>query len=97
MGAIAIPAVLPPPVPMVPFVLAAGALQYPVKKFVFVLSLGRAVRYALLALLGARYGRRIVAYFTGSSKATPMEIALIIVVCVSVTLIVIFRRHRPAN
>ena len=31
-GAIAIPAMLPPPVPVVPFVIAAGATQYPVKK-----------------------------------------------------------------
>jgi len=55
LGAIAIPAVLPPPVPMVPFVLTAGAMQYPVKKFVFALSLGRAVRYGLLAFLAGLY------------------------------------------
>ncbi len=28
-GAVAIPAMLPPPMPMVPFLLAAGAAQYP--------------------------------------------------------------------
>jgi len=72
-------------------------MQYPMKKFVFALSLGRAVRYAPLAFLAARYGRRILAYFTGSNKPTPIPIALIIVACVPVTLIVIFRRHRPVN
>jgi hypothetical protein len=73
-------------------------MQYPAEKFVFALSLGMAVRYApLLAFLAARYGRCILAYFTGSSQATPIAIALIIVACVSVTLIVTFRRHRPAN
>ena len=48
------------------------------------------MRYALLAFLASGYGRRILAYFTGSSKATPMAIALIIVAGVSVTLIVSF-------
>src|ERR1700722_14721083 len=32
-GAIAVPALLPPPIPMVPFLLAAGALQYSVRRF----------------------------------------------------------------
>jgi membrane protein YqaA with SNARE-associated domain len=52
LGAIAIPAVLPPPVPMCSVRDgAAGAMQYPVKKFLFALSLGRAVRYTLLAFM----------------------------------------------
>jgi len=61
-GAIAIPAVLPPPMPMVPFLLAAGALQYPARKFLFALTLGRVCRYMLLAYLAGRYGRKIIAF-----------------------------------
>lgn len=59
-GAIAIPALLPPPMPMVPFVLAAGAMQYSVGKFLAALTLGRAARYSVLAYLAARYGRQIL-------------------------------------
>jgi len=59
-GAIVIPALLPPPVPMVPFVLAAGAAEYPLGKFILSLTLGRAIRYTILAFLGAHYGRQIV-------------------------------------
>src|SRR5947207_14076324 len=44
LGAIAIPALLPPPVPMLPFLFGAGAMQYPVRKFLFALSVGRVVR-----------------------------------------------------
>jgi len=33
LGAIAIPALLPPPVPMLHFLFGAGAMQYPVRKF----------------------------------------------------------------
>jgi membrane protein YqaA with SNARE-associated domain len=59
---IAIAALLPPPVPMVPFVIAAGATQYPTQKFLAALTLGRAIRYTLLALLAARYGRQIIGF-----------------------------------
>src|SRR4029077_8684429 len=43
-AAIAIPALLPPPMPLVPFLLAAGAIQYSVKKFLLAMTLGRIVR-----------------------------------------------------
>jgi len=59
---IAIAALLPPPVPMVPFVIAAGATQYPTEKFLVALTLGRVIRYSLLALLAARYGRQIIRF-----------------------------------
>jgi membrane protein YqaA with SNARE-associated domain len=57
---IMIPAMLPPPMPMVPFVLVAGALQYPLKKFLIAMSIGRAVRYTVFAWLAAHYGRHIL-------------------------------------
>jgi membrane protein YqaA with SNARE-associated domain len=60
-SAIAVPALLPPPMPMVPFVIAAGAMKYPVHKFLLSITLGRALRYAILAYLGAKYGRKIFA------------------------------------
>ncbi len=59
-AAIAIPAVLPPPMPFVPFLLAAGAMQYSVKKFLAAMTLGRIVRYMILAYLAGRYGRKIL-------------------------------------
>jgi membrane protein YqaA with SNARE-associated domain len=94
LGAIAVPAMLPPPVPMVPFVLAAGATQYPLKKFLLALSLGRIVRYTLLALLAARYGRSILFFFRHSDNTTPIAIAVIATICVAATLfVVLWRRH----
>jgi membrane protein YqaA with SNARE-associated domain len=59
-AAIAIVAVLPPPAPMVAFMFAAGAMQYSVKKFLLALTLGRIVRYSLLAFLAAHYGRHVL-------------------------------------
>src|SRR5580692_5539814 len=61
-AAIAIPALLPPPMPLVPFLLAAGAMQYSVKKFLLAMTLGRIVRYMILGYLAARYGRKMLPF-----------------------------------
>jgi len=63
-GAVAVPALLPPPFPLVPFLVAAGALQYPRKKFLAALTLGRAIRFTILAALGAVYGRHVTRFFS---------------------------------
>lgn len=78
-ASVAIPALLPPPFPIVPMLLAAGALQYPTKKFLAALSVGRGVRYVILAYLGEHYGRHIVSFF-----ARYYGPALIILVAITV-------------
>jgi membrane protein YqaA with SNARE-associated domain len=62
-ASVAIPAILPPPFPIVPMLLAAGAMQYPTKKFLAALTVGRGIRYAILGYLGAHYGRGILKFF----------------------------------
>jgi len=62
-AAVAIPAILPPPFPIVPILLAAGAMQYPTRKFLTALAVGRGVRFTILAYLGFHYGRHIVKFF----------------------------------
>lgn len=57
---IIVPALLPPPFPLVPFVVAAGAMQYSRAKFLTAVALGRAIRYTILAFLAATYGRQIL-------------------------------------
>jgi membrane protein YqaA with SNARE-associated domain len=61
---VAVGALLPPPFPLVPVLLAAGALQYSRKKFVGALALGRGIRYSLLAGFGSLYGKAIVQFFS---------------------------------
>jgi membrane protein YqaA with SNARE-associated domain len=73
--AVAIPAILPPPFPIVPMLLAAGAMQYPARKFLAALAVGRGIRYTILAYLGAHYGRHIVRLF--ALYYWPILIALI--------------------
>jgi membrane protein YqaA with SNARE-associated domain len=62
--AVAIPALLPPPFPIVPMLLAAGAMQYPTRKFLTALAVGRGIRFAVLGYLGAHYGRHIMNFFS---------------------------------
>jgi membrane protein YqaA with SNARE-associated domain len=62
--AVAIPALLPPPFPFVPFLIVAGAMQYSRAKFIGALTLGRAVRYSIAAFLGFHYGTHILRFFS---------------------------------
>ena len=62
-ASVAIPAILPPPFPITPMLLAAGAMQYPTRKFLVALAVGRSLRFTILAYLGAHYGRHIVSLF----------------------------------
>jgi membrane protein YqaA with SNARE-associated domain len=95
---IAIAALLPPPVPMVPFVIAAGATQYSTKKFLAALTLGRALRYTALALLGVRYGRGIIGFVTHPGH--PYIFAGVAVVVIAGVILFVFmsaRKKKPAT
>jgi membrane protein YqaA with SNARE-associated domain len=74
-AAIAIPAVLPPPIPIVPFLLAAGAMQYSVMKFLLAMTLGRIARYTILAYLAGRYGRKMLPLLL--HQAHPVLVAVV--------------------
>ncbi|QNI32589.1 VTT domain-containing protein [Alloacidobacterium dinghuense] len=57
---VATAAILPPPIPLLPFLLAAGALGVSRKQFIWSFSIARAARYGLIAWVGATYGRRVL-------------------------------------
>ena len=52
---LAVPAMLPPPMPFKIFVLAAGVFELSLRKFVITLLVARGLRYALWAVLGVVY------------------------------------------
>lgn len=60
VGAVAVPAFLPPPFPLSPFLLAAGVMKVPKTKFLTAYSSGRLVRYGVVAWLGRKYGQSII-------------------------------------
>ena len=60
--AIAIPAVLPPPMPFKIFVATAGTLEYPRWKFLATVMLARSLRYYVEGILAVYYGRRVLSF-----------------------------------
>jgi membrane protein YqaA with SNARE-associated domain len=58
--AVMLPAVLPPPIPLWPFLLAAGALGATWQRFLLAFGAGRALRYSLVGWLAVHYGRRMI-------------------------------------
>ena len=92
-----VPAILPPPVPISPFLLGAGALNYPLKKFVIALTLGRAIRFSLVAYLASRFGQQVFNFF--AKHYTKILIVFIVLLVLGATggIIYYVRRKRTRN
>jgi membrane protein YqaA with SNARE-associated domain len=75
---VALPAILPPPMPLSPFVLAAGALNMSRNKFLTTFTISRCARHIIAAWLGIHYGRHIIRLWNHFSArwATPVLIIL---------------------
>jgi membrane protein YqaA with SNARE-associated domain len=93
-GAVAVPALLPPPFPFVPFLLAAGAMQYSRKKFLAALTLGRAVRYSIVAGLGFHYGNHILRFFSRYYKPAVAVLVGLALIGATLTLIQYLRYRK---
>ncbi|MFZ1086433.1 MAG: VTT domain-containing protein [Terracidiphilus sp.] len=72
--AVFVPALLPPPIPLLPFALASGALGVSRRRFLAVFGTARSLRYSFIAWLGVAYGRSIVRLWSGSLQkwSTPL-------------------------
>lgn len=56
MLAVMLPAVLPPPFPFKPFVLAAGVFKLKLPRFIAAIFIGRAIRFLIEGWLAIRFG-----------------------------------------
>ena len=72
--AVFLPALLPPPIPLLPFALASGALGVSRTRFLVVFGAARSLRYSFVAWLGVVYGRSVVRLFSGALQkwSTPL-------------------------
>jgi membrane protein YqaA with SNARE-associated domain len=66
--AVALPAILPPPMPLSPFVLAAGALKMSQRKFLLTFTISRCLRHAVAVWLGIEYGRQVLRFWSNFSE-----------------------------
>lgn len=83
--AVALPAILPPPMPLAPFVLAAGALNMSRKKFMWTFTVSRAARHALAAWLGLHYGKHIVHLWSRFSAKWATTILIVLWVGIGIS------------
>lgn len=89
-----VPALLPPPVPIGPFLLGAGAMNYPLRKYLLALTAARAIRFTLVAYFASRYGQQVFGFF--AENYTTILIAFIIVLVLAGIAVAIYliRRKR---
>jgi len=95
-AAVAVPALLPPPFPFVPFLIAAGAMQYSRQKFLGALALGRGLRYTITAFLGFHYGRHILRFFSRYYKPA-LSILIGLAVLGAVLSLIQYLRYREKS
>src|SRR4051812_8135354 len=60
--ALAVPALLPPPMPFKIFVATAGALEYPRWRFVVTVMIARGLRYIVEGTLAVFYGEQVLVF-----------------------------------
>jgi len=82
---VALPAILPPPMPLSPFVLAAGALNMSRDKFLATFTISRAIRHAIAAWLGIHYGRMVIRLWNQISDKYGVPILIILWVGISIS------------
>jgi len=95
-SAIAVGSLLPPPFPLVPVLMAAGVMQYSRKNFLISLTLGRAVRFFLIAYLGKLYGTAIVGWL-GRYYKPFLYVLIALGVLGGIGALVYFNWYRPKH
>lgn len=75
--ALAVPAVLPPPLPFKIFVATAGALAYPRWRFLVTVMIARSLRYYVEGILAVYYGRRVLSFLRDNGLAVISVVAAI--------------------
>lgn len=90
--AIAIPAILPPPLPFKIFVATAGTLEYPRWKFLLTVMIARSFRYYVEGILAVFYGRRVLLFLKDNGLVVLSIGASVAVVIVLIYLVI--NRHK---
>jgi membrane protein YqaA with SNARE-associated domain len=99
--AVALPALLPPPMPLSPFVLAAGAVHMSRKKFMTAFTISRCIRHSIAVWIGIRYGHEFLHLWSRFSDkwATTILITIWSVILISLAFAIwkLVRASRDLN
>ncbi|HEY9284112.1 MAG TPA: VTT domain-containing protein [Pyrinomonadaceae bacterium] len=91
--ALAIPALLPPPMPFKIFVATAGVLEYPRWKFMTTIMIARTLRYVVGGTLAVFYGERVIDFMRHNGSLIVSVVAALVIVAVAVY---VFAKHIKA-
>jgi membrane protein YqaA with SNARE-associated domain len=86
--AIAIPALLPPPMPFKIFVATAGTLEYPRWRFILTVMIARGLRYTVEGALAVFYGERVLVFMRDNGMAILSVVGAVLILCVGVYVLV---------
>jgi membrane protein YqaA with SNARE-associated domain len=87
-------AVLPPPFPYTPVVTAAGIIHYPRDRFLECITVGRSLRFLLVAYLGRTYGQSVIDFFARYYRpALYVLVGLVVLGCIAA--LIYFRWYKP--
>jgi len=95
--AIAVPAILPPPLPFKIFVATAGTLEYPRWKFLLTVMIARSFRYYVEGILAVFYGRRVLVFLKDRGLTILIVVAAVAVVVFLAYSIVTRLRSTPKD
>lgn len=95
---VALPAVLPPPMPLAPFVLAAGALKMSRRKFMISFTASRFLRHCAAAAIGIYFGAGVLRLWSRFSRkwGAPILIGIWITILVFVA-IALWRLYKTSR
>lgn len=85
--ALAVPALLPPPMPFKIFVATAGALEFPRWRFILTVMIARSVRYYVEGTLAVFYGRRVLSFLRDNGLMILSIVGAICLVALAVYLL----------
>src|SRR5215207_8502204 len=78
--ALAVPALLPPPMPFKIFVATAGALEYPRWRFMLTVMIARSVRYIVEGTLAVFYGEQVIVFMRANGLYILSGVGALVVV-----------------
>ncbi len=88
--ALAVPALLPPPMPFKIFVATAGVLEFPRWKFMTTIMIARTLRYVVGGTLAVFYGERVIEFMRQNGTMIVSVVAALVIVGVAVY---VFAKH----
>src|SRR5262245_60880684 len=84
--ALAVPALLPPPLPFKIFIATAGALQFPRRRFLVTILIARSVRYYTEGILAVYYGERVLRFLKDNGLLIVSIVAGVVVIALAIYL-----------